>query len=121
MCTETSSRGLFEQISKFSDSERFLTGDLAIWQNPYLPYESILLSRVKSQSLQDDNFVVTKTSSGTIQYICSIDSFCTYQVCDRKVGAKWLYAAKGHLSVDGANKFIPHLIDAITKRYPALN
>ena len=101
---------------EFPDDGQFFTGNLAIWQNPYLPYESILRSKMKSQSFQDDNFFVTKTSSGTIQYMSSIDVFCTDRVCNRKDGARWLYAAKGHLSVDGANKFIPHLIDAITKR-----
>lgn len=99
---------------EFPDENYFFTGNLAIWQDPYLPYEKLSRSRMKKEPFQDDQFFLINSPLISVKYISSIGAFCTSLMCVRRDGARWLYVAKGHLSVDGANRFIPQFLESVT-------
>ena len=99
---------------EFPDGTQYFSGNLTIWQKSYLPYEKLPRSKMRIQPFQDDQFFETNLPLIGIKFISSIGTFCTSEECDRKDGIHWLYGAKGHLSVDGANKFIQLLIESIT-------
>ena len=100
---------------EFPRDTQYFSGNLTIWQKPYLPYEKLPRSEMRSEPFYDDKFFHSNLPRIGIKYISSIGIFCTSSECGRKDGKRWLYGAKGHLSIYGANKMVPLLI-ATAKR-----
>jgi len=99
----------------FPDEQKYFSGNLTIWQEPYLPYEKLERSKMRIEPFQDNAFFQFNAPLIGLKYIDLIGVFCTSVECDRKDGMNWLYGAKNHLSVYGAQKIEPLFIASVSQ------
>jgi hypothetical protein len=88
---------------EFPDAQQFFSGNLLLWQKPYIPPTFFSRSLMRPFSFDDEDFIESKLSNHSkITFLRMSPVFCDLKICKRwKSG--WLFADMDHLSINGAN------------------
>lgn len=95
---------------EFPDSVYFFSGNLLLWQKPYIASRSFPQKEMIANSFADENWFVKKlVYKPQIFFLRTSDLYCKSFLCSRWNGA-WLYSDFDHLSLKGS-KFLGSRID----------
>lgn len=103
---------VFTPVPEFRDLKFFAPRSLIQAEYRASHYQS--KHKMLAQTFIEEDYMFAH--SGQLTLISSENVLCQPNLCTRKQGDKWLYRDTNHLSIDGANLFIPRIIQALQSR-----
>jgi peptidoglycan/LPS O-acetylase OafA/YrhL len=100
---------VFTPVPEFKDLKFFAPRSLL--QSEYQASDFEFKEKMLFQAFLDEDYMIAHSDGLTI--ISSESILCKASLCTRKEGDEWLYRDTNHLSVQGANLFIPQIIQAL--------
>ncbi len=96
-------------VPEFRDLKFF--APRALFQPEYRATHFEVKHNMVAQSFLDEKYLDAHSSG--LNLVSSEKILCNTSSCMRKKGSRWLYRDTNHLSIDGANLFIPRIIQAL--------
>jgi peptidoglycan/LPS O-acetylase OafA/YrhL len=103
---------VFTPVPEFRDLKFFAPRSLV--QTKYHASSFELKENMVTQSFLDGKHM--NAHPGALSLISSENVLCDPIFCTRKLGDRWLYRDTNHLSIEGANLFIPRIIQVLQSR-----